>query len=136
MDPREETLSKVSFGRCRFVAVVRVARGAGRTERSYDMTYANTHRHENVVLAGNGPVLFHSIPAPEAAYGLAAEQREILLRAAREDGSVLGRTARTRRQGFLGRAGQGLRARMLPLARLAAMAALSIRRGVAGRSAG
>ena len=60
-------------------------------------THHNTHRREDVVLAGNGPVLLQSISHPGAMHGLAAEQA-VLLQAVLEHEQATGRTARRQRR--------------------------------------
>lgn len=57
----------------------------------------SNQRHENVVLAGNGPILLQSIPSPGATHGLAAEQA-ILLQAVLEHESAVNRSTVRRRR--------------------------------------
>lgn len=77
------------------------------------MSYSNTHRRDVVVLAGNGPVLFHSTPVQEARHGLAAEQEAILLRAEQEEGSAAPSSARPRSNRVRGTVWQSLRSRLI-----------------------
>lgn len=57
----------------------------------------SNHRHEDVVLGGNGPILLQSIPAPGPLHGLAAEQAALLHAVLEHEHTVDKATRRQRR---------------------------------------
>lgn len=71
----------------------------------------SNQRHEDVVLAGNGPVLLQTIPTPGPLHGLAAEQA-VLVHAVLEHERATVQKARRQRSGA-GNAWRRLRARFV-----------------------